>query len=323
MPILGRKRYRCRYPECNNCYYSQIESDHVNKHFYKFPSNNYIRKFWLAACNIDNLPNSRWYVVCEDHFKSRDFRENSKKLKCYAVPISFPSTLCKVTISKHLIAENEAVNSTNSSVICTCFDPSSSNSICLGLPTLSFLQKLNLPSTVLEEHNYCSVTNKIIIEPQLKADLSKIENCKVTNYEPQLTDHLSPLEICKVISNEPQANEDLSHLDITVVPRNETQPNDNLFPSENYQVRNNEEQLNDHLLYSQKWQERNNFDNRLEHNYFLPPKGNLDKQKISVNFLIDKDGIISKVKFTNPFASEKSVVFKIDKITFSKLKSQK
>lgn len=185
MERIGKKKYRCKYPKCNNWYYSNIKIGFINKHFYTYPSSIEIKKLWLAACNVDNSANIKNHRICEDHFELNSFRhESSKKLKCNAVPKSFSATDRNITISKQLIGEKDVENSTNSSSInCTCLNPCSSSSICMCLPDLTYLQKFN-GSSILVEHNYFIPPNELVDEPQQNINYIHPESCEVTiNFE--------------------------------------------------------------------------------------------------------------------------------------------
>lgn len=100
----------------------------------------------------------------------------------------------------------------------------------------------------------------------------------------------------------------------------ETQLSDDMSHLENSEVMNNASQIKNELFHVEKCEVIINCDNGQEHNYITPLKENLDKQKINVDFLIDGDGIVSKIKFTRPnLTSNKRAVYKTDRITFSKM----
>lgn len=88
MGAVGRKKYCCKYPGCNNWYYNRIPEGYVNKHFYKFPKSEQVRQLWKTACkvegNVDNL------VICQDHFEGSNFvNERRDRLNFNAVLIKF------------------------------------------------------------------------------------------------------------------------------------------------------------------------------------------------------------------------------------------
>ncbi|KAF2878959.1 hypothetical protein ILUMI_27232, partial [Ignelater luminosus] len=85
--VVGRKKYSCKYPGCNNWYYTKLPEGFVNKHFFRFPRNSLYHQLWKDICNI-TVANAKNFFVCEDHFKDSDFvNERKERLNINAVPL--------------------------------------------------------------------------------------------------------------------------------------------------------------------------------------------------------------------------------------------
>ncbi|KAJ3648785.1 hypothetical protein Zmor_020561 [Zophobas morio] len=159
MDYIGRKKFCCKYPGCNNWYYSNTSTDFVNKHFFKFPRGDR-QEAWKNACKIDFPINPSSWRICEDHFRDADFvNQRKERLNFNAVPISLVNEGVSQVESSSFSYE---INGTSHSAICICHQPSSSLIKC---PLhFSDLQDSAISNEVIEysafdnfilDHNYC------------------------------------------------------------------------------------------------------------------------------------------------------------------------
>ena len=129
--ITGRKKYFCKYPGCNNWYYTHISGDCVNNYFFTFPK--------------DRQSLELWRCVCE------------KRLNADAVPISLENEC--YPLMEHLPVSNES----NHTKVSTCNQPSTPSAFC---PLhVSHLQENNekivdfaFGDLTLDDDNCCTVT---------------------------------------------------------------------------------------------------------------------------------------------------------------------
>jgi hypothetical protein len=87
MEVVGRKKYSCKYPGCNNWYYVNVSAGFVNKHFFTFPKDAHQNQLWKDACEIDEVQNVEHWKICEDHFEASSFvNERKERLNTGSVP---------------------------------------------------------------------------------------------------------------------------------------------------------------------------------------------------------------------------------------------
>jgi hypothetical protein len=89
MEVVGRKKYCCKYPGCNNWYFTNVPEDFVKKHFFRFPKDPHYHQLWRNICKIDISTSSTYITICEDHFVDSDFVNVKKnKLNPDVVPVA-------------------------------------------------------------------------------------------------------------------------------------------------------------------------------------------------------------------------------------------
>mgnify|MGYP002775257617 FL=1 len=85
--FTGRIRYSCKYPSCNNSYFTNIKGSYQNKKFFHFPKDSNTHAAWKFVCQISPSKNCRNFFVCENHFTFYDFIDLQRKtLKKGSIP---------------------------------------------------------------------------------------------------------------------------------------------------------------------------------------------------------------------------------------------
>lgn len=107
----SKKKYTCKYFNCNNSYYWNKGSGEqvVNKHFFRFPKNHDAALKWKLICKIDPSKDCKSFSVCEDHFSQNDFVNISKtKLKSNVMPIEYETTdsLIRIVFSDAFVTDH-------------------------------------------------------------------------------------------------------------------------------------------------------------------------------------------------------------------------
>ena len=105
-------KWSCKFPQCENKYYSPSNSNIKTIRFHRFPRDNQGRKKWQAVCQIENSVNCDNFYVCDDHFKQDHYINHLRqRVKYNAVP----SLSNKVLIGNSpdpskIVADTESLN---------------------------------------------------------------------------------------------------------------------------------------------------------------------------------------------------------------------
>ncbi|CAH1366216.1 unnamed protein product [Tenebrio molitor] len=161
MEVVGRKKYSCKYPGCNNWYYVNVSAGFVNKHFFTFPKDAHQNQLWKDACEIDEVQNVEHWKICDDHFEASSFvNERKERLNTGSVPKLYEHSangnfvlLEELPFSESVMQDETSVEcschqATTSTAVCKCFDqkPSSHSQDC---------EIMGISSFDLQDHNYC------------------------------------------------------------------------------------------------------------------------------------------------------------------------
>lgn len=81
IPKIGKISKYCKYPACENKYYSKIsDPQYVNKKFHIFPRNPELFELWKNICHIKPNDSMKSLFICEDHFDDSDFNNPQTKI---------------------------------------------------------------------------------------------------------------------------------------------------------------------------------------------------------------------------------------------------
>jgi hypothetical protein len=168
MEVVGRKKYCCMYPGCNNWYFTNVPEDFVNKHFFRFPKDHHYHQLWRNICKIDASTSSTFMTICEDHFVDSDFvnvKKNKLNPDVVLLAKNEPPEMADFSLMKDLPFPDET-NSVNRALFphvennapCSCHQPSTSTIFCSALEVDDFSQSQNSEVTsnlysTLQDHD--------------------------------------------------------------------------------------------------------------------------------------------------------------------------